>query len=330
LHLRSFNRIQFGLPRLFASDILPIVIVARTAPKFRKGVFISYSHRDKRWFDTIYRSFIPVLRKEEVHPWSDREIERGGNWHNAITSALDEARAAVLLVTPNFLASDYVVKEELPRILANCRRRALIVFWIAVSASAYRATPLRKLQAANSPEEPLDMLRAGRRNQVLSDLAEKLANDLTTSALGNALKVADKSFVESKALKAGRRPPKSVRGLRVMARQEGTDIRFMEGKKEIEKITASEIQTLDAKSKTLIRSHEAAMEKLMERREVLYPQLYSENARVRESARKSLDVLRKQLAGELGYITDFLGVMGKRLHDHYLDVRFALEQPLPK
>lgn len=144
-------------------------------------MFISYSHLDKRWFDAIHRAFMPVLRKEKVHAWSDREIERGGNWHTAITSALDEARAAVLLVTPNFLASDYVVKKELPRILANRRRQALIVFWIAVSASAYRATPLRSLQAANSPEEPLDVLRAGRRNQVLSALANKLADDLTTS-----------------------------------------------------------------------------------------------------------------------------------------------------
>jgi hypothetical protein len=136
--------------------------------------------------------------------------------------------------------------------------------------------------------------------------------------------------VESKALQAGRRPPKNVRGLGVIARQEGTDIRFMAGKKEIEKITAADLQKLDAKSKTLIRTHEAAMEKLIERREVLYTQLYSENARVRDSARKSLDVLRKQLAGELGNVTNFLRVMGKRLHDHYRDVRFALEQPLPQ
>jgi hypothetical protein len=75
-------------------------------------VFISYSHRDKRWFDILDIYLRPFNRDGSIKSWSDKEIEPGLEWFEAINSATTAAKIAVLLVTPAFIASDFM---NLPR-----------------------------------------------------------------------------------------------------------------------------------------------------------------------------------------------------------------------
>jgi len=91
-------------------------------------IFVSYSHADEAWrkrFETISK---PLSRAESMVFWSDKNIKMG-EWETQIEAAMKGAVAAVLLVSDNFLASDYVVEKELPYLIKANKTRGLEIIW---------------------------------------------------------------------------------------------------------------------------------------------------------------------------------------------------------
>jgi hypothetical protein len=91
-------------------------------------IFVSYSHADEKWrkrFEIISK---PLSRSEGICFWSDRDL-KGGEWEPQIQRAMKGAVATVLLVSDNFLASDYIIQKELPYLLKARSERGLMIFW---------------------------------------------------------------------------------------------------------------------------------------------------------------------------------------------------------
>jgi TIR domain len=85
----------------------------------RTKLFVSYSHIDRPWLDRLRTHLAVLERLKLVHVWSDMQIEVGADWQAIIDKQLTESRLAVLLLSPAFLASDYIWGREMPHIFRH-------------------------------------------------------------------------------------------------------------------------------------------------------------------------------------------------------------------
>jgi NB-ARC domain/TIR domain len=140
----------------------------------RDLVFISYSHHDRDWLDRLL-VFLKLFAGPNFKVWADRHIRVGEEWRRDITGVLAQSCVGVLLVSSDFLASDFIRNEELPPLLEGAKAGAISLFPIPISASNYKATPLTHYQFAHPPNRPLDIMPRPRRNAALVEIAEKIA-----------------------------------------------------------------------------------------------------------------------------------------------------------
>lgn len=121
--------------------------------KKRGKVFISYSHEDVMYFERIMVHLKPLFRDDIVDIWSDKRIKPGQNWNKEIEKALEETKVALLLISADFLASDYVNQKELPNLIrASANEGAIIVPLFLKPANLNRFDNITQYQGINAPE----------------------------------------------------------------------------------------------------------------------------------------------------------------------------------
>ena len=120
----------------------------------------------------------PLIRENGIDVRDDTRIAAGAEWRNEIKRAIDHAKVALLLVSPSYLASKFIVEEELPLLLEAARREGLIILWVLISPCLYNKTPITEFQAAYSISRPLEKLSSSHRNQALLEIAEVVASAL--------------------------------------------------------------------------------------------------------------------------------------------------------
>lgn len=111
------------------------------------SVFISYSHRDKPLCEQL-RTHLSLLRRQGlIQDWYDRGILAGDEWAKAIDERLNSAQVILLLISSDFLASDYCLEIETKAALARLDRKEAIVAPILLRESDWRQhARLRQLE----------------------------------------------------------------------------------------------------------------------------------------------------------------------------------------
>jgi hypothetical protein len=137
-----------------------------------RHVFISYSHADEHWFGRVKVHLRPIPR---LQIWDDTEITPGQVWAEEIERALARANVAILLISADFFASDFITSKELPRLLERADRDGVLVLPLIISPSlAAQNSPLSGLQSVNRPDLALAAVSASDAEAILVKLARSI------------------------------------------------------------------------------------------------------------------------------------------------------------
>jgi Clp amino terminal domain, pathogenicity island component/TIR domain len=142
-------------------------------------VFISYSHGDKCCFDRLLVHLKPLERQKAITAWSDQNLRAGDKWREKIEGTLHEAAVAVLLVSADFLASDFIVENELPPLLARAEANGLRILQVILKPCGFnRNEILSSFQAVNDPKQPLLGMDHIGQEAVYNQVAEEIASEI--------------------------------------------------------------------------------------------------------------------------------------------------------
>jgi hypothetical protein len=144
------------------------------------NVFISYSHKDSIWLDRISQH-LKVLKKEgfNLDIWSDTKIKASQKWRDEIFKSLEKAKIGILLISTDFLASDFIIDNELPILLNHARSRGTEILPVIIKPSRFEKNKiLAGFQAINKPSSPLSKLSNTRQEEVLVELTNRVEDIL--------------------------------------------------------------------------------------------------------------------------------------------------------
>jgi hypothetical protein len=90
-------------------------------------IFISYSHDDKAFLDDLMVQLKPLERAGSISIWTDAKILPGAEWSKTILDNLNDSDIVVMLLSPDFLASDYINNNEVKIGLEKRKNGAIVL-----------------------------------------------------------------------------------------------------------------------------------------------------------------------------------------------------------
>ena len=145
-------------------------------------VFISYSHKDERWKNRLVTHLGVLAKQDLIKLWDDRCINAGQDWYQEIQNAMEVARVAILLVSANSLTSDFILREEVQRLLERREEEGLLIFPVIVEPCDWEAVPwLCRMQLHPIDGRPLSSCRKHQIDADLTAIAKEVRSFLNSS-----------------------------------------------------------------------------------------------------------------------------------------------------
>ena len=108
----------------------------------RDSIFISYAHEDKEWHDRFSEM---LSSRPQTRTWSDKEIKAGDSWEEQILVAINCSKVVLLLLSPHFFRSEYILKVELVKILKEHKADDSLVIYPVVIKPILKTGDFKKL-----------------------------------------------------------------------------------------------------------------------------------------------------------------------------------------
>jgi hypothetical protein len=138
------------------------------------SVFVSYSHADEGLRKELGKHLRVLERQGVIATWHDRMIGAGMQWEGAIDARWNEARVILLLISSDFIDSQYCYDVEMRRALERHDTRQALVVPIILRAVSLRGTPFAKLQALPKDAKPVATWTD--RDSAFMDITDSLRN----------------------------------------------------------------------------------------------------------------------------------------------------------
>jgi hypothetical protein len=118
-------------------------------------IFFSYAHRDESLRDELAKHLKLLERDNVIKTWHDRQITAGDEWKNEIDIHLETADIILLLISADFLASDYCYDIELKRALERYESKEARVIPVILRSTDWQHPPFDKLAALPTNGRPV-------------------------------------------------------------------------------------------------------------------------------------------------------------------------------
>jgi hypothetical protein len=119
------------------------------------SVFFSYSHADEDLRDQLEKQLSTLKRQGVIETWHDRRIGAGNEIDRAISERIETDDLILLLVSPDFIASDYCYDREMRRAMERHESGDAIVIPVILRPCDWHGTPFGKLLAVPTDGKPV-------------------------------------------------------------------------------------------------------------------------------------------------------------------------------
>lgn len=120
-------------------------------------LFFSYSHKDEELRNELETHLALLKRQGVIASWHDRRITAGNDLNQAISSELESSRIIMLLVSAQFLASDYCYEKEMKRALEKHENGTAVVIPVILHPCDWHSAPFGHLRATPTDGKPVSM-----------------------------------------------------------------------------------------------------------------------------------------------------------------------------
>jgi hypothetical protein len=118
-------------------------------------IFFCYAHPDEDLLMKLKSHLSPLRNQGLIDVWHDRNISAGTEWEQEIKEQLNAAQIILLLVSPDFMASNYIHNVELKRAIERHQRGEARVIPVILRYIYWQGEPLGKLQALPKDGKPV-------------------------------------------------------------------------------------------------------------------------------------------------------------------------------
>jgi hypothetical protein len=122
-------------------------------------LFYSYAHEDEQLREKLETALALLKRQQYIEGWHDRKIVAGKEWAGHIDAHLAEADIVLLLISPDFMASDYCTEVELKTALERHQRRLSRVVPILLRPTDWETSDIAKLHGLPTNAQPITTWR---------------------------------------------------------------------------------------------------------------------------------------------------------------------------
>lgn len=157
-------------------DTLPAIAHQKFKPEIkdlkRDKVFVSYSHLDKGFLVDVQRHFKPFLG--QIDFWDDTKIKPGQKWKDQIKNAIEETKVAILLVSTDFLGSDFIATDELPPLLKLAETKGATILIVILKPCLFEEfEDLNVYQTMNPPSLPVSKMDLNEKEELYVNLVRQ-------------------------------------------------------------------------------------------------------------------------------------------------------------
>ncbi len=120
-----------------------------------KSLFFSYSHKDESLRDELETHLKLLQRQSVISTWHDRKILPGNEWDHEINQHLERAKIILLLISSDFIASEYCWEKEVKRGLERHETGEAVVIPVMLRSCDWQDSPFAKLQGLPKEMKPV-------------------------------------------------------------------------------------------------------------------------------------------------------------------------------